>query len=242
MADKPSQENLSSELPLKDRFLNFWESVQAFVLRNQTASYTVLGLLVAGVVLWGIRAHMVSSALEKARDDMGQAYLYLEQQKNDSAIPYLQKVAKANAGIETAKAALLLGDIQVSMGQPQQAAKNYEIARSRSSLPLIEGSAMRGLAVCAIDVKDYAKADKLLSEILSKYQRVTGDTKDRGLDKEPRDLLPFLSQVMWQQVLVHSAQGDSKGAQALAGKLIKLYPQTDDAQDARRFLAVDYKG
>jgi len=242
MADKQTNENLASGLPFEERASEAVRRGQDFLRRNQTVAYSVLGLLLAGLALWVVRANMISSAREKARADMGQVYLLLSRNQVDSALPYLEKVAASNADIETAKAAVILADIELSKGQFVQAEKNYAVARAKSSLPLIEGTAMRGLAVCAIDRKDYKTAENLLVQVLSKYQRVTGDPKDRGLDKEPKDQLPFLSQVMFQQVLVRDAQGDGKGARETAEKLIKLYPNTDDAQDARRFLALNAAG
>jgi len=242
MADKQTNENLASGLPFEERAAEAVRRGQDFLRRNQTVAYSVLGLLLAGLALWVIRANMISSAREKARADMGQVYMLLSRNQVDSAVPYLEKVAASNADIETAKAAVILADIELSKGQFDKAEKNYRIARSKSSLPLIEGAALRGLAVCAIDRKDYKTAENLLSQVLSKYQRVTGDPKARGLGNEPKDQLPFLSQVMLQQILVRDAQGDANGARGIAEKLIKLYPESEDAQEARRFLVVGSAG
>jgi tetratricopeptide (TPR) repeat protein len=242
MADKQTNENLASGLPFEERASDAVRRGQEFLRRNQTAAYAVLGLLLAGVALWAVRATMISNAREKARADMGQAYMLLSRNQVDSAVPYLEKVAASNADIETAKAAVILADIELSKGQFDKAEKNYRTARSKSSLPLIEGAALRGLAVCAIDRKDYKTAENLLSQVLSKYQRVTGDPKQRGLGKEPKDQLPFLSQVMLQQAFVRDAQGDAAGARAIAEKLIKFYPESEDAQEAQRFLVVGSAG
>ena len=239
MADKQSLENIGAQLPLEERALDALQKSVDFVKRNQTATYTVLGLLLAGVVLWFVRGNLVSTATDKARNDMGQAYALLGRHQEDSAAVLLQKLTTVNAGLETSKAALLLADIQLSKGQLDKADKNYRLCKERSnSVALLEAGALRGLAVCAINRKDYKTAESLLSDVLSKYQRVTGDAKARGLDKEPKDLVPFLSQVQWQLVLVKDAQNDAKAAKEAAEKLIKLYPTTEEAQDARRFLAM----
>lgn len=239
MADKNEKDNATEGFSLEDRSAELLHKSLEFFKRNQTATYTVLGLLVAGAVLWMVRGNMVKRASEQARSEMGQAYVRLDQNKYDSAKPYLEKVATANAGIESAKAALLLAGIQLSQGQIDKAEANYRIARDKSDgLPLLWSGGQRGLAVCAINRKNYKEAETLLKDVLSKYQHVTGDAKDRGLDKEPKDDAPFLSQVMWQLVLVRDAQGDQKGAVEQAKVLIKLYPASEDAQEGRRFLAL----
>jgi len=239
MADKNEKDNATEGFSLEERSGElFYKSVE-FFKRNQTATYTVLGLLVAGAVLWMVRGNMVKRASEQARSEMGQAYVRLDQNQYDSAKPYLEKVATANAGIESAKAALLLAGIQLSQGQQDKAEANYRIARDKSEgLPLLWAGGQRGMAVCAMNRKNYKEAETLLKGVLSKYQHVTGDAKDRGLGKEPKDEAPFLSQVMWQLVLAREAQGDLKGAIEQANALIKLYPESEDAQEGKRFLAL----
>jgi predicted negative regulator of RcsB-dependent stress response len=240
MADKHAKDNAHEGFSLEDRSAELFHQVLEFFKRNQTGTYTALGLLVAAAAFWGFRGNMVHKATEQARGDMGQAFVRLEQGKTDSAAPYLQKVASENAGLESAKAALILGGIQIGQSQLDKAEASYRIALDKSQgLPLLWAGAQRGLAVCAIDRKDYKTAESLLRSILSKYQRVTGDAKARGLDEEPKDEVPFLSQVMWQLVLVRDAQGDHAGAIDQAKDLVKLYPSDEESQDARRYLALN---
>lgn len=240
MADKNAKDNETEGFSLEDRSAELYHKSLEFFKRNQTVTYTVLGLLVAGAVLWVVRGNMLKRATEQARTEMGQAYVRLDQGKYDSAKSYLEKVASANAGLESSKAALLLAGIQLGQGQLDKAETNYKIARDKSDgLPVLWAGGQRGLAVVALNRKNYKEAESLLKGVLSKYQHVTGDAKDRGLDKEGKDEVPFLSQVMWQLVLVREAQGDLKGAIEQANLLIKLYPSVEDAQEARRFLALN---
>ncbi|MEN9353726.1 MAG: hypothetical protein RL318_1051 [Fibrobacterota bacterium] len=240
MADKNAKDNVTEGFSLEDRSVELYHKSVEFFKRNQTATYTVLGLLVAGAVLWVVRGNMVKRASAQAHTEMGQAFSRLDQGKYDSAAIYLEKVAQANAGIESAKAALLLAGIQLGRGQTDKAETNYKIARDKSQgLPVLWAGGQRGLAVCAMNRKNYKDAESLLKDLLSKYQRATGDAKARGLDEDGKDEVPFLSQVMWQLVLVREAQGDLKGAKEQANRLIKVYPGVEDAQEARRFLALN---
>lgn len=239
MADKQEKDNAVEGVSIEDRSAELLHRAIEFVKHNQTATYAVLGLLLAGAVLWLVRGNMVRKATEAARGEMGQAYLRLDQGKYDSAAANLEKVAHGNAGLETSKAALLLGAIRLGQGQLDKADAAYRIALDKSQgLPLLWAGAQRGLAVCAMNRKQYKEADELLARILSKYQHVTGDAKKRGLGEDGKDEVPFLSQVMWQQVLIREAQKDLKGAGEKAKELIRFYPGEEEAQEAQRFLAL----
>lgn len=240
MADKQEKDNAAEGVSLEDRSAELLHRATEFFKRNQTATYAVMGLLVAGAVLWLVRGNMVRKATEAARGEMGQAYVRLDQGKYDSAAVFLEKVAKGNAGLESSKAALILGGIRLGQGQVEKAEASYRIALDKSQgLPLLWAGAKRGLAVCAMNRKQFKEADEHLAQVLSKFQRVTGNAEKRGLDQDGKDGVPFLSQVMWQQVLIREAQGDLKAAGEKAKLLVSYYPAEEEAKDAQRFLALN---
>ena len=48
----------------------------------------------------------------------------------------------------------------------------------------------------------YAEAETALKSQLGSFQRMTGSAEARATETEPQDLVPGLSQAMWQLVLV----------------------------------------
>lgn len=235
----------SNEIPaasVEDRAVEFWYALMGSWKKNQATWLAVMAVIACAAGAWGFWAWKSQAAQEKAHRLVGRAYINMENGRGDSAAVLFEKVLTDFSGIEAAKAAIQLGDFYYAKADYAMALTKFERARQEAKgLPLLEGGALRGVAACQIQLKKYAEAETALKSLIGSFQRLTGSAEARATEKEPQDLVPGLSQAMWQLVLVQEKLGRTDDAVRNAETLRKLYPSSREAGEAARWLAMNGK-
>ncbi len=241
MAD--NRQTPSNEIPaasVEDRAVEFWYALAENWKKNQSTWLTAIAIVVCAAGAWGFWAWKSGSAEADAHRLVGRGYIYLDNGRTDSALATFEKVLSGYTGIEASKAALQLGDHHFAKADYATALAKYQRARvDGKGLPLLEGGALRGVAACQIQLKKYAEAETALRTLLGSFQRLTGNAEERATEREPQDLVPGLSQPMWQLVLVQEKLGRMDDAVRNAKSLCKLYPASREAGEASRWLALN---
>jgi len=232
----------SNEIPaasVEDRAVEFWYSLNESWKKNQGAWLTAIVVLACAAGAWSFWAWRAHASQEQAHRLVGRAYINMDNGRGDSAVALFEKVLADYSGMEVAKAALQLGDYNYSKGDYAKALVKFERARSEGKgFPLLEGGALRGVAASQIQLKKYAEAEGTLKSLLGACQKVTGNAEARATESEPQDLVPGLSQAMWQLVLVQEKLGRQEEASRTAESLRKLYPASREAGEAVRWLSL----
>ena len=94
------------------------------------------------------------------------------------------------------------------------------------------------MAASQIQLKNYPQAELSLKSLLGAFQKVTGSAVARASETEPQDLVPGLSQAMWQLVLVQEKLGHMDDALRTAQALRKLYPSSPESVECARWLSL----
>lgn len=243
MADK--RQTPSNEIPaasVEDRAVEFWYSLMDSWKKNQGAWLTAFVVIACAAGAWSFWTWRANSSQEQAHRMVGRAYINLDNGRNDSAVAQFEKVLAGFSGMEVAKAALQLGDVHFAKADYAVALAKFERARQEGKgYPLLEGGALRGVAACQIQLKKYSEAESALKSLLGSFQKVTGSAEARASESEPQDLVPGLSQAMWQLVLVQEKLGRMDDASNNAQSLRKLYPASHEASEALRWLSMNGK-
>jgi TolA-binding protein len=171
--------------------------------------------------------------------ELGQAFVYLSQDKADSAEAFLSGFLKASHSRPVQdKANLMLGSVFYGKGKYDDAIKAYEaVDLTSTKRALISSGALHGLAASYIQKKDYTKASELLETFVSRFMKKTGNPSEKVEGKEVADLSPVVPNALWKLALSYNELKNTEKAKATAQKLIKVYPESKEAFDATRFLA-----
>jgi TolA-binding protein len=86
--------------------------------------------------------------------------------------------------------------------------------------------------------KDYAKAVEVLNDLMARFMRRTGDPAENLAGQEVLDLSPSLPNVLWKQALCYRELNQPEKAKAAVEKLRKAYPDSREAQDGLKLLAM----
>lgn len=242
MADQRPVSTNPSSRPELSLSLGFWDKALENWKKNQTTWLTAIAVVVCVAAVVAVQTWKKRDSQESANRTLGRAMVYASNNHADSARILFQKVLTSRVGLASAKAGLFLGQIDYSAGQFDKALVSYQGAKAEGKgFPLVEGAAFRGVAASYIQLKKYAEADAELTALLSKYQKLTGDAESRAKEEEPQDLVPGLSQAMWQKVLVQEKLNRIDEASKVAARLLALYPKTPEAGQARIWLAMSGK-
>jgi TolA-binding protein len=230
----PSTENPpAQETGLVEWFLD------EFIPRFGKQSLYVLGAL--AIVVGGSFYLNNSRDAQTAREnkELGQAYVFISQERPDSAEAFLTQFLKSShSRLVQDKANLLLGTVLYGKGKYDDAIKAFgAVDLSSSKHALISSGALHGLAASYIEKKDYAKAAELLETFVSRFMRKSGKPSEKVEGKEVADLSPAVPNALWKLALCYHELKNEDKAKATADKLIKIYPESKEAFDATRLLA-----
>ncbi len=231
---QPPTENLpSQENSLATWFMDdFWP-------RYGKVALIVVGvvLVVVGGFFWFQNSRENAQARENK--ELGLAYVYLGEDKVDSAEAFLSAfVQKSHSRDVQDKANLMLGKIQYGKGKYDEAIKSYgAVNPGDKDRALVSSGALHGLASSYIQKKDYAKAAEVLEKFVATFGVRTGNPKEKLAGKEVVDLSPVVPNALWKLTLCYKELKDNAKAKATAEKLIKIYPDSREAYEANRFLA-----
>lgn len=201
--------------------------------------YVVLGL--AAVVIGGYWVKGSQARQEAAENkELGPAYVFTSQDKADSAEAYLTVfLQKSHSRAVQDKANLMLGKILYGKGKFDEAIKAYgAVDHGATGRALVASGALHGLASAHIQKKDYAKAAELLEKFVSTFARRTGKPSEKLAGQEVVDLSPAVPNALWKLALCYRELKQDDKAKTAAEKIVKTYPDSREAFDANRLLAL----
>lgn len=242
MADKrPSNETAPVAAPsFEEKALEAAYRARDSWRKNQTAWSVVAAVVVCVAGAWGFWAWKTRTAEAEANRILGMGYIHLQNDRADSALQAFDRLGNDHSGLPVAKASLLAGNILHGKNDWKGAEARFRRAIDESQgLALLEGGARRGLAASLIEQGRYEEAAKQLDIVVSKYVHTPIDAAARAKEDAPTDDLPGMSLPMWQLVLVHDKLNHKDEAMKLAERLIRTYPSSEEASEARRWLALN---
>lgn len=229
----PAAKPPETESGLLDWFIgDFWPRF------GKQVSILLLGIAVVILGVVWFQGHQESQAIRENKE-LGKAFVYYSEDKNDSAFAFLNQFLKtSHSRLVQDKANLMLGQIQFAKGNFNEAIKAFsEVDLSNTAQPLISSGAMHGLASCYIQNKNYAMASETLEKFVSRFGRRTGSPSEKVAGKEVADLSPAVPNALWKLALTYRELKDMEKAKATAKKLVTIYPESREAFDATRLLA-----
>ncbi len=229
----PTEQPQNQDSGLVDWFLvDFWPR---FGKQTLYAVMAVVVVILGGV--WFNNDRLSSQAKENKA--LGQAYIYLGEEKTDSAEAFLLNFVHAShAKLIQDKANLMLGQIHYNKGRYDEAVKEFgQVDLTNTKQSLIGSGALHGLAACYIQKKDYAHAAENLEKFVSKFGLRTGKPSEKVEGKEVADLSPSVANALWKLTLCYRELKNADKVKVTAEKLVTIYPESKEAFDATRLLA-----
>jgi TolA-binding protein len=229
----PAAKAPDQEAGLVDWFLGeFWPRFG----KQVSIALLVVAAVVLGVV-W-FNGHQEAQTA-KENKELGKAFVYYSEDKNDSALAFLTTFLKSShSRLVQDKANLMLGQIQYANGKYDDAIKAFSaVDLANTSHPLISSGAMHGLAACYIQNKNYALAAETLEKFVSRFGKRSGKPVEKVAGEEVVDLSPAVPNALWKLALSYRELKENDKAKAAAKKLVTVYPESREAFDATRLLA-----
>lgn len=240
MADtRPTNETATTELSFEEKVLEAAFRARDSWRKNQTLWSVVAALAVCAAGAWGFWAWKTRTADLEANRLLGIGYVHLKNDRVDSALGAFERLGNDHSGLPVAKASLLAGNILFKRGDWKNAEARFRRAIEESKgLPLLAGGARKGLGACLIEQARYEEAAKELESVIADYSHAPILSIDREKEGAPVDDLPGMSLPMWQLVLLKEKLNHKDEALKLAERLIRTYPSSEEANEARRWLAL----
>jgi outer membrane protein assembly factor BamD (BamD/ComL family) len=176
---------------------------------------------------------------EKENKELGQAYVYYSEDKNDSAEAFLNEfLKKSHSRLVEDKANLMLGQIAYSKGKYDDAIKAFsKVDLGNTNQPLVSSGALHGLASSYIQNKNYPLAAESLEKFITQFGKKTGRPEEKVAGNEKVDLSPSVPNALWKLALVYRELKNPEKSKATAKKLVATYPDSRESFDANRLLA-----
>lgn len=239
MADNRPTPETATKPSLELKTLGMWYNAQESWKKNQGLILTLLAVIACTAGALAFYKWKKNDSQHLAHEQVGRALVMLANQRTDSGKALLERVVAGHSGLEASKAALLLADAHFTAGERDKALEKYRSAAlDGKGYPILEAGGRRGIAACLIEQKKYPEALTELRGIRSSFQRRTGNAEDRAKETEPQDLVPGLSSVAWQEVLVLEKLSKLEEASKVALEIQSLYPGSSEAMQAKSWLAL----
>jgi len=229
----PAAKSSDQEAGLLEWFLiDFWP---------RFGKQTLYGLIILAVGVSAVFWYKGDRVNQMAQENkqLGPAYILLSEDKNDSAAAFLTDFVKtSHSRLVQDKAYLMLGQIAFGKGNFDQAIDAFgKVDLENTDQPLIASGALHGLASSHIQKKDYARAAEYLESFVSRFGRKTGNPAENLVGKEVVDLAPSVPNALWKLALSYRELKNADKAKSAAEKLVKVYPESREAYEAKRLLA-----
>jgi|GEM_PF-440041 len=232
---KPSAEGQGGDAD--DRLTEWFLDV--FLPQYGKQAGIAVAAIALGLILWFSWTGIQNKSELTANRQLGMAYVYMSQQKMDSAAVVLQAMLQEGpGGLAQAKAYLLLGKVRYSQARFEDAIKAYDNVKvSASKYPLIASGALHGLAASYMETKDYGQAVESLELFVKDFGKKSGDPEENLAGEEVVDPTPAVPNALWKLTLCYRELKDTAKAKATAEKLVRIYPDSREGADAVRLLA-----
>ena len=238
MADNATQNMPNPSASKAESILDTFKD--EFLPRHGTKLLVALLMIVGGFFGYQQYQKSVASREAAAAETVGKGFDHLYNGRADSARIVLESAISSGSlsPLSLAKAALLVGNLHLQNGDLDGAASFYQKAMDNAKgSVLIESGARHGLATAAIEKKDYQKAASLLEAFVSSYGKRTGDLAARYAKTEPVDEITTVPDALWKLSLCYAELKQNDKAKATAEKLVRIYGESRQALQARKFLA-----
>jgi TolA-binding protein len=205
---------------------------------GKQTSYVLLGIaVIIAISVWYNNDRLKSQANENK--ELGKAYIYMSEDKLDSAEAFLSGFVKtSHSRLVQDKANLMLGQILYGKGKYDDAIKAFsQVDADNTKQPLIASGALHGLAGAYIQNKNYPSAADALEKLVSRFGKRTGKPEEKVAGHEKVDLAPSVPNALWKLALVYREQKQTDKMKAAAKKLVDIYPDSRESFDAVRLLA-----
>ncbi len=195
-------------------------------------------LVGAAILYFAWSTHNESSAVQANRE-LGAAYVFLSQDRfSESEQALTAFLREGHSGLARDKAYLFLGKVYYGQGKYDQALETYGKVGKGGKTPLISSGALHGVAACYMEKKEYARAAETLDEFLSVAMRRTGNPKEELAGEEIVDWSPSVPNALWKQALCYRELKQPEKAKAAVEKLRKAYPDSREARDGEKLIAL----
>jgi len=203
----------------------------------------IIALCIVAIAIFAFAQNIKASSEKEMTmaEELGKGLSHMYAGKADSALAVFEGAINAGTlkGLPLAKAALLSGNLYLQSLSLDNAEALYKQAIANASgVEIIASAAEHGLAVVAMERKNYPEAISLLNTFISKYGKRTGDLAKRYAKTEPVDKVPTVPSALWKLALCYLETGDKDKAVQTAEKILKIYGDTQKiADDASKLLA-----
>lgn len=228
----------------QDRFqsgvLGFFDKMISETIPNNINA--VLGVLavLAGGVWFAMNASTSADATAQIEhEELGKVVAFGQQGKvAEQAAAIDALVAKADIQPTTkAKALLIRADIHFKAQEYDQALNAYNMAlTSGVEHALIKSAALQGVASTQMQLKQYAEAKASLEQYIGTYSLRSEDPAIRHSEQGKEDLIPFVPAALFKLALVQVELKDTAAAKLSCEKLLKVYPESNEARFATQLL------
>ncbi|GHV14993.1 hypothetical protein AGMMS49938_12170 [Fibrobacterales bacterium] len=210
---------------------------------QQHGTKIIAAVLVLVVAIFALAQHFGTASQKQAAmtEDLGRGLEFVYLGQTDSALAAFEGSIQSGVlkDLPLAKAALLAGNIRLQNGDLDSAEILFKLSVGNSgSANLISSAAENGLAVVAMERKDYAKAISALNDFIEKYGKRDGNLANRYTKNEHADLSPTVADALWKLSLCYFEQKDTANAKKTAEKILKIYGDSPRAANARKLIAI----
>ena len=194
-------------------------------------------LVVLGYFLWNYN-HQRSEIADNKK--LGAAYVYIEKGQFGEAEKALTLfVAQGHTNLAQDKANLYLGKTYYEQQKYDQAQEAYgKVGKGSKNTRLLYLGALHGKAACQMQKKDYVGAIQTLDQFIALGMIRAGNPKENLAGKEVVDLTPAIPNALWKEALCYRELGQMDKVKATVEKLQKVYPDSREAQDGAKLLAM----
>lgn len=205
---------------------------------GKQTSYALLAIavIIAGAAWWN--SDRVQSQARENKE-LGPAFVYLGQDRNDSAEAFLSAFVKgSHSRMVLDKANLMLGEILYGKGKYDEAIKAYsQVDLTDTRHALVASGALHGLASCYMQNKNYTAAVDALEKLVDRFGKRTGSPEEKIEGHEKVDLAPSVANALWKLALCYRELKQTDKEKAAAERLVKAYPESRESFEAARLLA-----
>ncbi len=219
---------------LKDWF------VDDFYPRYDKQLWQVLGAIVLAVAVYFIWSYNHQKSQTAENKKLGAAYVLLARGNLADGEKALNEfLATGPSGLARDKANLYLGKAYYDQQQYDLSLAAYgKVGKDGKATALVYSGALHGIAACYMQKKDYAQAVTTLDAFVKFCMRRTGNPKENMDGEEVMDLSPAVPIALWIEALCYRELGQPDQVKAVVATLQKAYPDSPEAQDGMKLLAL----
>lgn len=209
-------------------------------MRHSRGILAAAAVVVVAAAAWFGWSTMQEKKAEADNRRLGEAYVLLRQDNLPAAEQALVAFLATNpSGLARNKANLFLGKVRYTREDYDGAIAAYAaVEKGGRNVALLHAGALHGLAASHMQKAEYAPAAAALEELVKLYGVRTGAPRENLAGEEVADLAPSVPNALWKLALCRAELGNKAEARAAAERLVRTYPESREARDAEKLLAI----